>query len=143
MFAFNVQHDCFTSQCKTQAMPVLQERIVTDRTELRMVHSTAQQFILNLHALHNAHLIREVLPRSLTAPIPYLEDRVASHARFAAQLRETGPAKRAATKAKANATRQRNKEGKAATATAQARRQQDEREADGMDDREIMDLDGD
>jgi hypothetical protein len=108
-----------------------------------MVHSTAQQFILNLHALHNAHLIREVLPRSLTAPIPYLEDRVASHARFAAQLRETGPAKRAATKAKANATRQRNKEGKAATATAQARRQQDEREADGMDDREIMDLDGD
>ncbi|KAJ7810168.1 hypothetical protein B0H14DRAFT_2286568, partial [Mycena olivaceomarginata] len=56
-------------------------------------HSPQERYIVNMHALHNAHLLREVLPRFLTAPTPYLHDRIASHGRFAAQLRETGPAK--------------------------------------------------
>ncbi|KAJ7834421.1 hypothetical protein B0H13DRAFT_2240221 [Mycena leptocephala] len=117
MFEFNVQHDCVTCGCSTAAVPVLQERILTDRTE----------FILNMHGLHNPHLIREVLPRSLTSPVPYLQDRVASHNRFAEQLRVTGPAKCAATKAKTQATRARNRQHKITTASAQAKRQEDER----------------
>ncbi|KAJ6615280.1 hypothetical protein B0H10DRAFT_1746857, partial [Mycena sp. CBHHK59/15] len=56
--------------------------------ELQTVHSEEAQFILNMHALHNAHLIREVLPRTLTAPVPYLNDRTAAHNRFATQLSE-------------------------------------------------------
>ena len=126
MFAFNAQHDCVACKCSTAPVPVLQERIITERTELQTKHSSEQHFILNMHALHNAHLIREVLPRSLTAPIPYLNDRLASHARFAAQLRQTGPAKRAETRAKTQATRTRNKLNKVAIASAQAKRQEDE-----------------
>ncbi|KAJ7104568.1 hypothetical protein C8R43DRAFT_1092216 [Mycena crocata] len=123
MLSFNVQHDCVTCKCRTVAVPVRQERIVTDRTEVQLKHSEEQRFILNMHGLHNAHLIRDILPRSLTEPIPYLQDRATSHQRFAAQLRETGPARRAEIQAKAQATR--------------AKRQEDERvEAD-------MELDSD
>jgi hypothetical protein len=127
MFEFNVQHDCVTCGCSTAAVPVLQERILTDRTELQTKHSSEPRFILNMHGLHNPHLIREVLPRSLTSPVPYLQDRVASHNRFAEQLRVTGPAKCAATKAKTQATRARNQQHKITTASAQAKRQEDER----------------
>ncbi|KAJ7477826.1 hypothetical protein B0H11DRAFT_1726278 [Mycena galericulata] len=107
IFSFNGQHDCVTCKCRTDTVPVRQERIVTDRTELQIIHSGEQRYILNMHGLHNAHLIREVLPRLLTAPVRYLEDRVASHHRFAAQLRQIGPAKRAETQAKTKATRAR------------------------------------
>ncbi|KAJ7757921.1 hypothetical protein B0H16DRAFT_1457492 [Mycena metata] len=54
------------------------------------------------------------------------EDRVASHHRFAAQLRETGPAKRAATQAKTQATKAKNKEGRHVLASAQTDRQRAE-----------------
>ncbi|KAJ7037051.1 hypothetical protein C8F04DRAFT_1332637 [Mycena alexandri] len=70
---------------------VQQERTLTDRTELKMTHTAELRFIVNMHALHNAHLIRDILPRSLTMPIPYLRDRVASHSRFAAQPLRSGP----------------------------------------------------
>ncbi|KAJ6609432.1 hypothetical protein B0H10DRAFT_2166322 [Mycena sp. CBHHK59/15] len=49
MFSFNAQPDVQTHQ----------ERIT--------VHSEEARFILNMHALHNAHLIREVLPQTLMA----------------------------------------------------------------------------
>ncbi|KAJ7333234.1 hypothetical protein DFH08DRAFT_666738, partial [Mycena albidolilacea] len=108
MFEFNAQHDCFTCGCAMESVPILQERIVTDRTEQKVKHSPESRFILNMHALHNAHSIREVLPRSLTSPVPYLQDRLASHTRFAEQLRITGPAKRAATRDKTQETRTQN-----------------------------------
>ncbi|KAJ7152143.1 hypothetical protein C8R46DRAFT_913659, partial [Mycena filopes] len=129
MLSFNVQHDCVHCGCKTESVRVQQERTITDRTELQMVHTAEQVFILNLHALHNAHLIREIIPRVLTAPIPYLQDRIASHHRFAAHLRETGPAKRAATQAKTQATKAKNKEGKQTLASAQSNRQHAEHAA--------------
>ncbi|KAJ7703504.1 hypothetical protein B0H17DRAFT_1157088 [Mycena rosella] len=148
MFAFNAQHDCVTCRCSTAAVPVIQERIVTNRTELQTKHSSEQIFIVNMHGLHNAHLIRDVLPCSLTEPIPYLQDRIASHARFAAQLRQTGPAKRAETKAKTQATRIRNKSNKAAMVSAQAKRQEEEEHNNGDSDEDqdemnntAMDLD--
>ncbi|KAJ6550496.1 hypothetical protein DFH09DRAFT_1248846 [Mycena vulgaris] len=118
MLSFNAQND--------YTVPVRQERIITDRTELQVIHSAEQQFILNMHGLHNAHLIREVLPRALIAPVPYLQDRCASHLRFATQLRQTEPARRAEIQAKTKATRAKNKQGKDILASAQARRQQDE-----------------
>lgn len=58
-----------------------------------------------MHALHNSHLIRKVLPRHLTKPILQFPDRAALHNRLATRLRESGPAKRAETKAKSQATR--------------------------------------
>lgn len=86
-----------------------QERLDSPRVEDAIVHSEDTQYILNMHALHNADLIRETLPRHLTAPVPYFHDRRAKHDGFAAELRISGPAKRAETMAKAKATRERNK----------------------------------
>ncbi|KAJ7890150.1 hypothetical protein B0H14DRAFT_3126792 [Mycena olivaceomarginata] len=99
-------------------------------TELQTKHSDNPRFILNMHGLHNAHLIRDILPRSLTVPVPYLSDRIVSHRRFAAQLRQLGPAKRAETQAKSKATRDRNKKKDLSMASAQAQRQQDEHGGD-------------
>ncbi|KAJ7795313.1 hypothetical protein B0H14DRAFT_2621088 [Mycena olivaceomarginata] len=76
MLSFNVQHDCVHSKCKPDMVRVRQERTLTDRTELQITHTEEQRFILNMHALHNGHLIGDILPRSLTAPVPYLQDRV-------------------------------------------------------------------
>ncbi|KAJ7448863.1 hypothetical protein B0H11DRAFT_1743965, partial [Mycena galericulata] len=127
-FEFNVQHDCLAGNCLVEDIRVRQERILTDNTQKSISHSAIQHFILNMHALHNAHLIREVLPRQLVAPIPYLTDRRATHDRFAEQLRVSGPAKRAAIQAKARATKETNKQRKTQLASDQANRQREERD---------------
>lgn len=62
-----------------------------------------------MHALHNADLIRQRLPRHHWAPKPYLPDRKAAHRQFAAQARSLGTKKREETAAKAAATRARKK----------------------------------
>lgn len=72
-------------------------------------HSALDRWFINLHALHNAHLLRETLPRQLTMPRPYLEDRRKEHDQVALELQETGPVKRAASLAKSAATRARNR----------------------------------
>ncbi|KAJ7226568.1 hypothetical protein C8J57DRAFT_1389121 [Mycena rebaudengoi] len=59
-----------------------------------------------MHALHNAHLIRETLPRHLTAPTCCFTDRREKHSQFAAVLRETGLVKHAEAVAKTQATKQ-------------------------------------
>ncbi|KAJ7488709.1 hypothetical protein B0H11DRAFT_2405755 [Mycena galericulata] len=102
------------------------ERILTDNTQQCIIHSPEQRYILNMHGLHNAHLIREVLPRALISPVPYLTDRVASHARFAQQLRVSGPAKRAATQAKTRQTKEQNKRKRTQMESEQASRQRNE-----------------
>lgn len=68
-------------------------------------------FVINMHALHNAHLIRETLPRDLTKPVPVFNavQRQSKHNQWAKYLRVTGPAKRKAAKEKAAATRKKNK----------------------------------
>ncbi|KAJ6576116.1 hypothetical protein DFH09DRAFT_1078464 [Mycena vulgaris] len=139
MMSFNVQHDCVACDCRPEKVHVRQEHIVTDRTELQIAHTAEQRFIVNMHGLHSAHLIREVLPRTLTAPVPYLQDHSASHQRFAATLRETGPARRAEIRAKTQATRAKNKEGRIVLASAQAKRQQDEQgHGEHLDMEEVM-----
>lgn len=64
-----------------------------------------------MHALHNAHLIRETLPRNLTKPVPVFNavERRQKHNEWAERLRVTGPKKRKAAKEKAAATRKKNK----------------------------------
>ncbi|TFY58537.1 hypothetical protein EVG20_g8108 [Dentipellis fragilis] len=103
LFIFNAQHDCGRGKCAPgrdlQSGPKIQ-------------HSDDNAFIINLHALHNAIVLRESLPRHLTEPQPYLSDRAKVHQEIAARLRVTGPAKRAAAVAKAAETRARNAKGK-------------------------------
>jgi hypothetical protein len=66
-------------------------------------HQPVDHFIINLHALHNAHLLRNVLPRDLTRPLPLFLDRQAKHCEWAAELRVTKDAKRLAAKEKRDA----------------------------------------
>ncbi|KAF7975164.1 hypothetical protein HWV62_10347 [Athelia sp. TMB] len=119
LFLFNAQHDCAHGKCgPTGVRNVRQERILTSRQEKYIVHTDDSRFFLNMHALHNADIIRETLPRSQTKPIPYFADRKSEHARSAAALRVTGPAKRAASAAKSAATRLRSKELREGVAAA-------------------------
>jgi hypothetical protein len=66
-------------------------------------HKPVDCFIINMHALHNAHLIRNTLPRDLTRPLPLFSDRQAKHFEWAAKLRVTKDAQRLAAKEKRDA----------------------------------------
>ncbi|KAI0685823.1 hypothetical protein BC835DRAFT_1289282, partial [Cytidiella melzeri] len=89
-FSFNVQHDCPCAQCSTTGSRVItQERIDSGQTESHVEHCLLDEYVVNLHALHNAHLIRRAIPRSLTAPIPLFptsQARRACHDELAAKL---------------------------------------------------------
>ncbi|KAJ6590924.1 hypothetical protein B0H10DRAFT_2330640 [Mycena sp. CBHHK59/15] len=114
LFKFNAQHDC--RHCKCPFIEVAgprQERHASTLKRKAVNHSEDNRYHLNMHALHNAHLIREALPRHLTEPKPCFVDRRAKHSEFAAVLREIGPAKRQETAAKVKVTKQKNKQDKA------------------------------
>ncbi|OCH83781.1 hypothetical protein OBBRIDRAFT_815707 [Obba rivulosa] len=71
LFLINMQHNCWNSKCAATAQrPRVQERLETELSETFIEHVDDKMHLLNMHALHNAALIRRVLPRSLTAPIP-------------------------------------------------------------------------
>ncbi|KAK0444640.1 uncharacterized protein EV420DRAFT_1721990 [Desarmillaria tabescens] len=123
LFDFNAQHDCVTGHCQIgeSTSYVMQERIKTAARQRCIVHTNHSQFHLNMHALHNAHLIREALPRHLVAPVPLRDCRAQFHQELSAKLQVSGAAKRALTRAKAKDTRERNKKAKEAF-TAEAER---------------------
>ena len=87
----------------------MQERIQAAVMESYVEHKPLDEYLINTHAFHNAHLIREILPRGLTSPIPFRTARHSYHLGIASQLRKTQDAKRKATalkkvdKSKANA----------------------------------------
>jgi hypothetical protein len=93
---------------------VRQERIETDQLQQSVIHAEDARHLVNMHSLHNAHLMREALPRELIAPIPLYsaEERLEFHKKVAADLQVSGEAKRALTRAKAQETRERNKQAK-------------------------------
>ncbi|KAH9828836.1 uncharacterized protein C8Q71DRAFT_863691 [Rhodofomes roseus] len=113
LFAFNAQHDCYDSKCApTGTVPVRQERRETGQTRQVNEHvAKTDRYILNTHAIRNSALIRQTLPRNLTAPEPYIpsEDRTKRHHELAAQLQVSGPQKHADAKTRAAETRARNK----------------------------------
>lgn len=101
-FAFNAQHDCKSAGCTaTGVREVLQERVESGRTENFIQHKDIHRYVINLHSLHNPHLIREILPRQLTAPIARAEEiRRDQHDQNATMLRVERTRKTAAAKAK-------------------------------------------
>jgi hypothetical protein len=66
-------------------------------------HKTVDRFIINMHALHNAHLVRNALPRDLTRPVALFPNRLAKHHELAASLRITKDAQRLLAKEKRDA----------------------------------------
>ncbi|KAI0073338.1 hypothetical protein K474DRAFT_1649687 [Panus rudis PR-1116 ss-1] len=123
LFVFNAQHDCEMGSCKPNAHEfVREERQLTERTTVALKHTDFDRYLMNMHALHNADLIRQSLPRHLWKPVPYLKDRAASHAQFAEKVREVRPAKRAEAVTKAAETRARKQAAAAARAQEQGSR---------------------
>ncbi|KAF8508435.1 hypothetical protein BU17DRAFT_56753 [Hysterangium stoloniferum] len=84
LFIFNAQHNCDNLKCSVADIPVKQGRDMTSRTHTAVIHADHSWWILNMHALHNAHLIRETLPSDLWKPKYYFHDRLAEHKKFAA-----------------------------------------------------------
>ena len=83
---------------------------MTSRMQTAVIHANDSRWFLNMHALHNAHLIRETVPENLWKPKHYFHDHLAEHKRFAAQARAIGRPKRLESRAKAKATRTKNQE---------------------------------
>lgn len=83
----------------------------SNKTRLVLSHriQAADRYIINTHALHNAHLLRETLPRYLMKPTLRFPDRTDKHHEFAAMMRVIGPARRAAAQEKGRITRERRK----------------------------------
>ncbi|KAG9082372.1 hypothetical protein FRC06_005104 [Ceratobasidium sp. 370] len=79
-FALNVQHDCLTLRCPNSAIELIrQERRNTTLERQTVEHQGEVVFIINMHALHNARRIREVLPRHLTEPVPLRTEQDRQH----------------------------------------------------------------
>ena len=98
LFEYNVQHDCRKAGCSaTGRRNIMQERIQATVMESYVEHKPLDEYLINTHAFHNAHLIREILPRDLTSPIPFRTDRHSYHLEIASQLRRTQDIKRRAT----------------------------------------------
>jgi hypothetical protein len=111
----NVQHDCRSSECQaSSSRRERQEQEITMCVIPQIAHQEDNHYILNMAALHNAHLICQALPRNLTAPHPLQTDRRAFHHQLAESLRISQQAKRQKTAAKLKATREANKKRKRA-----------------------------
>jgi len=96
LFEYNAQHDCRHSQCiGSGERPLRQERIDSRVTEAFIVHNQHERYLINTHALHNAHLVRATLPRDLTRPIAFAPNREPHHITTAKELRATQESKRA------------------------------------------------
>ncbi|KAJ7091739.1 hypothetical protein C8R44DRAFT_647312, partial [Mycena epipterygia] len=62
-FLFNVQHDCRTAECEaTGRRAWMQERVESDLMENFIICKPLERWIINTHAFHNAHLLRQALP---------------------------------------------------------------------------------
>lgn len=120
-FIFNAQHHCKSGNCKIRSRTQIQEREQTTRTIPYMEHADDDKFLVNMHAIHNASLIRETVKTVYKGPKPYFgTDRRSHHDAAAARLRVSGPKKRAEANEKRKATRERNKSAKHAQAAEEA-----------------------
>lgn len=102
LFNYNVQHDCNLGACAASgSRKITQERNETDKVEEYVEHSPVDQYVINMHAFHNANFVRGALPRSLTEPLPYSRNREAYHHEIASEFRNIQDGKREALARKA------------------------------------------
>ncbi|KIK62529.1 hypothetical protein GYMLUDRAFT_242689 [Collybiopsis luxurians FD-317 M1] len=110
-FRFSAQHDCRLASCQaTHCINQVQERQITERTQLLLKHTDDDNFIINMYALHNAMLLRKALPRNLWQPVALYEDRQKRHEEVAKILVVEQGKKRAQTLQKTQASWKRKKE---------------------------------
>ena len=100
----------------------MQERVESGFAKSYIEHQPIDRFVINTHAFHNAHFLRASLPRSLIAPIPLYENRMAKHHEIAKNLRTTQDGKRTAAKARAVLKKQDGKDVGEKTASGSNKR---------------------
>ncbi|KAJ7035837.1 hypothetical protein C8F04DRAFT_1340815 [Mycena alexandri] len=131
-FLYNTQHDCHVAECEaTGERPRMQERVESKVMEKFIVHRPVERFIINTHAFHNAHLLRQVLPRALVAPVPLFPEREVKHHELAAKLREIKNGKRKRRLEKAEEKRKNAEDTRAAKKSA--RKTRDKQRPDGTE----------
>ena len=145
LFNYNVQHDCRFAKCTTSGkQAIIQERVQSEKTEVYIEHQPVNRYLVNTHAFHNAHLIRATLPRDLTVPIPYTNDRQVHHNQMAIKLQASQASKRVAMARKAE--EKRNTKKSQATLASKKRKQtcsgSDDSESEGVRIRPGMELNG-
>ena len=89
-FLFNAQHDCVTAKCTdSHHTPRRQEWLELEVTEPAIEHKPVDEYVINTHSLHNAHLLRKAIPRALISPIPLISpsQRQSEHVRAVAAWR--------------------------------------------------------
>lgn len=66
-------------------MPRRQERLELEATEPAIAHKPLEEYLINTHSLHNPHLLRKAIPRTLIAPVPLFpqDQRRSEHAKAA------------------------------------------------------------
>jgi len=112
----------------------MQERVQATVIESYIEHKLLDEYLVNTHAFHNAHLIREALPQNLMAPIPFCIDRHSYHLGISPQLRTKQDAKRAATALKkAETTKAAAEKNKSTTVTVGRKRTRTELEEEPQD----------
>ncbi|KAL1671118.1 hypothetical protein EV122DRAFT_295623 [Schizophyllum commune] len=96
LFIFNAQHDCFKGACPIQGHgKSTQEGHKTSTGGAVIKHTAFNRYFLNIHALHNAHLVRESLPYDLWRPRALWSDREKKHSELATQMQAIAKRKRA------------------------------------------------
>lgn len=98
-FIVNVQHDCAARKCAlTGTRVILQERMDTGLTERAIKHNDDNNFVLNIHALHNAHRVRRIVSSKVIGcqTVPSEEERLVSHCTALAKLTASRKQKEAA-----------------------------------------------
>jgi hypothetical protein len=73
-------------------------------------HQKVNQYVINMHAFHNAHLVCNALPCLLATPLPYACEREVFHHQIACDLQGSQDEKRAVQASKAAEKRAKKEE---------------------------------
>jgi hypothetical protein len=77
-------------------------------------HSDSNHFVINMHTMHNTHLMHHALPQELIQPQHWYKDRIAWHHKIACKMKPLQEAKQANMQAKHKAMQAENQKKKAA-----------------------------
>ncbi|KAJ3966252.1 hypothetical protein EV361DRAFT_1014977 [Lentinula raphanica] len=139
LFRLSVQHDCRLGRCKASGTRnVIQEHQITSRTVSYIKHTDDDRFILNMYGLHNANLVRKLLPQNLTIPKLLHTDRESFHHEIAIRLRQNQEDKRKRTQERRKATMAANKKKKEARAAEMRAQGESEDEIVIEDDEDLL-----
>lgn len=102
----NVQHNCFRAECMPSSSTYeIQEHEQTQHQTVCISHVDKDHFILNTFALHNAHILAQIIPCHITQRSPLISDCIQHYQAIAQGLQEVALEKWELNKAKHKLTK--------------------------------------